>query len=465
MRKYFVLSIYFIGSSIYSFAQLGGDTLNQLNAIMNAYTADIPGAQVSIYRNGKKIFESVKGLANMELQVPLTIQSKLEAGSVSKQFTSAAILLLEQQGKLSLSDDIRKYFPEIKDYGTPITISHLLHHTSGLKDWGAIAEIAGWPRGSKAYTNDDVLQIIARQETLNNIPGAEFIYSNSNFNLQALLVKRLSGLELSAFTKKYIFIPAGMKHTEWRDDYTRIVPNRATAYEKTGEIYASNMPNENAYGNGGLITTTEDLLLWNEFYLQNKLGTAPLLEKQLALVPLNNGGYNNYAAGLFIDSINGYQRISHSGVTAGYRANLDHFPSLNLSIAWLSNNGHSSFSDIPAKLRNIFIGTPPAKPTTTKITETKNPPTIDAAIMETYIGNYHSAEADSKTSIEYSSGTLKLIVKPSKIFSITPTGVDSFAYPGMEIQFIRKKKKIIGYYISISRARKVYFKKNDASIN
>lgn len=256
-------------------AQLSNDTLELLNKIMNSYADNIPGAQVSMTRHNKIIFESAKGLSNLEYNVPLTLQSKLEAGSVSKQFTAAAILLLAQEGKLSLEDDIRKYFPEIPDYGHAITISHLLHHTSGLKDWGSIAEIAGWPRGTKAYSNEDVLAIIAAQKTLNNVPGGEFIYSNSNYNLQALIVKRITGLELSAFTKKYIFIPAGMTNTEWRDDYTRVVPNRATAYSKYGAVYATNMPNENAYGNGGLITTTEDLLKWNEFYTNNKFRYGP----------------------------------------------------------------------------------------------------------------------------------------------------------------------------------------------
>ncbi|MGL5946704.1 MAG: serine hydrolase domain-containing protein, partial [Sediminibacterium sp.] len=154
-KKVFFISS-FLFSSIIIHAQLSNDTLELLHKIMSSYADNIPGAQVSIARNNKIIFESAKGLANLEYNVPLTLQSKLEAGSVSKQFTAAAILLLAQEGKLSLQDDIRKYFPEIPDYGHTITISHLLHHTSGLKDWGSIAEIAGWPRGTKAYSNEDV---------------------------------------------------------------------------------------------------------------------------------------------------------------------------------------------------------------------------------------------------------------------------------------------------------------------
>lgn len=450
-------------TSIIIHAQLSNDTLELLHKIMSSYADNIPGAQVSIARNNKIIFESAKGLANLEYNVPITLQSKLEAGSVSKQFTAAAILLLAQEGKLSLQDDIRKYFPEIPNYGHTITISHLLHHTSGLKDWGSIVEIAGWPRGTKAYSNEDVLAIIAAQKTLNNIPGDEFIYSNSNYNLQALIVKRVTGLELAAFTKKNIFIPAGMTNTEWRDDYTRVVPHRATAYSKYGAIYATNMPNENAYGNGGLITTTEDLIKWNEFYTANKLGTSPLLNQQISLVPLNNGGYNNYAVGLFIDSLNGISRITHSGATAGYRANLDYFPTLKLSIAWLSNNADGGFSSIPRQLAEVFTGKPSIKPTTTTITENNKKPAYrtDSATQAQYVGVYHSIEANTGVTISYKNGSLLLQTKPDLIRTISPVKKDVFEYPGMTIEFVRKNKKIEGYYISIPRARRVFFKKDN----
>lgn len=458
-KKVFFISSLLL-SSVSMQAQLSSDTLTILNNIMNTYADNIPGAQVSITRNNKILFESAKGLANLEYNTPLTLQSKLEAGSVSKQFTAAAILLLAQEGKLSLQDDIRKYFPEIPDYGHTITISHLLHHTSGLKDWGSIVEIAGWPRGTKAYSNEDVLSIIAAQKTLNNIPGDEFIYSNSNYNLQALIVKRITGLELAAFTKKYIFIPAGMTSTEWRDDYSRVVPNRATAYSKYGAVYATNMPNENAYGNGGLITTTEDLLKWNNFYTNNKLGTAPLLQQQISLVPLNNGGYNNYAIGLFIDSINGIPRISHSGATAGYRANLDYFPTLNLSIAWLSNNADGSFSSIPRQLAEVFTGKPTTKSgianTTSSNTAVYNP---DSTILASYVGVYHSTEASTNSTISYKNGSLLLQIKPDLVRTISPIKTDTFTYPGMTLEFIRKKKKVEGYFVSISRARRVFFKR------
>lgn len=338
-----------------SFAQTWQDTLSQIEKVFNQYRAENPGCQLSISRNGQLIFSKAWGMADLERNVPLTGNSILEAGSVSKQFVAASILLLEQQGKLSLDDDVRKYIPELPVYGSPIRLRHMLHHTSGLRDWGSVAALTGWPRSRKFYSNDDALEIIARQKQLNNKPGDEYIYSNSNYNLFAIIVQRVSGLSLAAFTKKYIFEPAGMTHTQWRDDPNRIVPNRAIAYSKNDSSYETDMPNEYVYGNGGLLTTTEDLLKWCNYYQQGKLGTPSLLAKQVQTDPLNNGAMNNYAAGLVIQKVMGWNVISHSGSTAGYRAYIETFPDLGISLALLSNNSQFSLLSVVTNVSKIFV--------------------------------------------------------------------------------------------------------------
>src|SRR4026209_1459979 len=293
------LSFIFLTTYLFATAQSWQDTVARIEKIFARYKAGIPGAQLAIGRHGKVIFSKAWGMADMEHNVPLTTESISEAGSVSKQFTAAAILLLEQQGKLSLDDDVRKYVPELPDYGYKITLRQMMQHKSGIKDWGAVASIAGWPRSTKTYNNDDALYIISNQKTLNHKPGDEFLYSNSNYNLFAIIVQRVSGMSLADFTRKNIFDPAGMKHTQWRDNYKRIVPNRALAYSKSGTAYQTNMPNEYVYGNGGLLTTAEDLLIWNNYYLNGKLGNPSLLTKQLTTNPLNSGIMHSYAAGLF----------------------------------------------------------------------------------------------------------------------------------------------------------------------
>jgi CubicO group peptidase (beta-lactamase class C family) len=354
-KSFLILVTLFFGLT--SNAQGWPDTLARIEKIFSRYKAGIPGAQLSISRHGQQIFSKAWGMSDLEHGVPLTTTSLIEAGSVSKQFTAAAILLLEQEGKLSLNDPVRKYLPELPDYGKPITLRHMIQHVSGLKDWGSIAAIAGWPRSTKTYNNDDALYIVSLQKTLNNNPGDEYIYSNSNYNLLAVIVQRVSGMSLADYSKKKIFEPAGMTHTEWRADFRKVVPNRAIAYSKDETGYFTNMPNEYVYGNGGLLTTTEDLLKWNHYYLAGMLSGNGLLEKQLALTPLNNGRPNNYAAGLVVDKFRGWKQISHNGATAGYRSNLEHYPELGLSIAWLSNSSEFDRDtfDLTGAVTRLFV--------------------------------------------------------------------------------------------------------------
>jgi len=355
MRKIFIFTftVIFLDTAV---AQSQEDTAAMIEKIFSRYKPEIPGCQLSISRNGVVIFSKAWGMADMEHGVVLSTHSIIEAGSVSKQFTAASILLLEQQGKLSLEDDVRKYIPELPDYGTPVRLKHMLHHTSGFRDWGSVAWLAGWPRGTKAYRNEDALEIIASQKALNNKPGDEYIYSNSNYNLFAIIVQRVSGKSLAGFTHDNLFVPAGMVHTQWRDDLRRIVPDRAIAYDKTDNGYQADMPNEYVYGNGGLLTTTEDLLKWNAYYLNGKLGSPSLLSKQTAVDHFNNGAVNSYAAALFIQKTNGWDNIEHSGATAGYRSYLEYFPQLQLSIAWLSNSSQFDTAkvNVVREIENLF---------------------------------------------------------------------------------------------------------------
>jgi len=345
-------AIYFPAS-----AQNLSDTVNIINNLFHRYQPENPGGQLSISQSGKLIFSKAWGLADLDHHVPYTTITVSEAGSISKQFTAASILLLAQQGKLSLNDDVRKYFPQLPNYGSVIRLKNLLHHTSGLREWSDLAAITGWPRTTKAYGNEDVFKMLCRQKKLNNIPGTEFIYSNSNYVLLALIVEKVSGMTLSAFTQKYIFKPAGMTHTLWRDSYKKVVPNRAIAYSKNDGIYTIDMPNENVYGPGGLLTTTEDLLKWNDFYLNNKLGSPGLLQQQLTIEPIIGGAETHYAAGLFIDKLNGIKEIYHDGQTAGYVGIVESFPALHLSIAWLSNTTEfkPGLFDEVEQIENLFI--------------------------------------------------------------------------------------------------------------
>jgi CubicO group peptidase (beta-lactamase class C family) len=407
-------------TSITCFSQSRQDTIAMIEKAMDRYQTQNPGYQLSIKKKGEIIFSKAYGMADLERNIPLTLTSIIEAGSVSKQFTAAAILLLEQQGKLSLKDDIRKYIPEVPNYGTVITLEQMMHHTSGLRDWGSIAKLTGWERTTKTYTNNDALEIIAAQKELNNVPGAEFIYSNSNYNLLAIVVLRVSGKSLAEFTKQYIFTPANMSHTEWRDNHKRIVKDRAIAYSITKNGYETEMPNEDVYGNGGLLTTTEDLLKWNDYYLSGKLGTPSLFSKQTKTEAFNNGKMGKYGAGLFISKYRGTNSIEHDGATAGFRSDLVLFPDQNLSISFLSNTSQfdNESSSIIDTLKNIFIAKKEEAQGTTKKETTVH---ITESVLNSYAGWYKSDR----------SGTgIKIHVKDKNLFFgndlLTPVSENKF---------------------------------------
>lgn len=429
------------------------DTIALIDKAMAIYVPENPGAQLSIKLKDKIIFSKAYGNADLEHNVPLTLASKIEAGSVSKQFTAAAILLLEQQGKLSLNDDVRKYIPELPDYGNIITLEQMMHHTSGLKDWGSIAGLTGWGRSTKTYTNDDALSIIIVQKTLNNIPGAEFIYSNSNYNLFAIIVERVSGQSLADFTKQYIFVPAGMTNTEWRDNHNRIVKNRTIAYNLTKKGYKTNMPNEDVYGNGGLLTTTEDLLKWIDFYQSGKLGGPTLRSKQIKTEPFNNGKMSFYAAGLFIAKYKGHNNIGHDGATAGYRADLNTFPDMNLAIAFLSNTSQfdSAEPNLSLTLRNIFVSEkdqpePEKKETVVNVPET---------VLNSFEGWYKNDRTGSG---------IKLEVKDKKLFmnttALIPQSENTFKN-GQTLVEINNKNKTLNI---ISKTDTVPFSKVETAV-
>lgn len=403
--KKFILSIAFASICLFINAQSWQDTVAHLEKLFSRYKPSNPGAQLAISRNGNVIFSKAWGMADLEHNVPLTTQSVTEAGSVSKQFTAAAILLLEQQGKLSLDDDVRKYIPELPDYGYKISLRQMMQHKSGLKDWGAVASIGGWPRSTKTYNNDDALYIIANQKTLNHKPGDEYLYSNSNYNLFAIIVQRVSKMSLAEFTKKNIFEPAGMKNTQWRDDYKRIVANRAFAYSKVGPGYQTNMPNEHVYGNGGLLTTAEDLLLWCNYYVNGKLGNPSLLPKQIATSAFNNGVMHRYAAGLFVGNNKGWKAYSHDGATAGYRANLEVYPELGLAIAWLSNTSEfdGNAVNVAEAIGDFFV---PLRKIGEGIKDEGLPFEVEKTVLDNYAGWYRNSRTGGAVKLSVQNNAL-----------------------------------------------------------
>lgn len=356
-----VMSVIVLGASLLAppISRANGPTLARYGRAVDGMFRkwqgpEVPGCTVGIRTAGAETLYRSYGMANLAFDVPNSTATVFEAGSVSKQFTAAAILLLVQDGKLGLDDDIRKFLPELPDYGTPITVGELLSHTSGLRDWESIEDMAGWPVTTRVYSNKDVLAVASRQKALNFKPGTEFSYSNTGYNLLALVVRRVTGQSLAQFSHERIFAPLGMAHTQWRDDFRRVVKEQAVAYQPGKESYEESMPFEDDYGNGGLLTTVPDLLRWNDALATRKLGKF-VTEALQTRSKLSDGREISYGRGLYVVSFNGHREISHSGATAAYRAWLARYPQNGLSVAILCNAGDANVVELGHSIAGLFI--------------------------------------------------------------------------------------------------------------
>ncbi|MCC7052918.1 MAG: serine hydrolase [Gemmatimonadaceae bacterium] len=296
-----------------------------------------PGCAVGIAQGGRTLLERAYGMADLNAARALTPATILESGSVAKQFTAAAVLLLMQDGRLSLEDDVRTYVPELPAYARTITIRHLLTHTSGLREWSNLMEWQGWPRGTRLHTHTDVIDAITRQRSLNYPVGDHYSYTNSGFLLLRTVVERVSGMPFTRFTATRIFTPLGMRHTRWRDDFTEVVPGLAQAYSLRDGAWHLDMPFDNVIGAGGLLSTVGDWLTWNAALDAKALGPAvgDSLTRQMRLT---GGTTIQYALGVVVSSYRGTREIAHSGSTAGYSTYLARYPDLDhLSVAVMCN--------------------------------------------------------------------------------------------------------------------------------
>ena len=320
------------------------DKTGEIDKIFRWATQETPGCACAVAKDGKVVVNRAYGSADLERSVPLNVHSIFDAGSLTKQFVAAAILLLVKEERLSLSDDVRKYIPQLPDYGHTITIDHLLTHTSGIRDWTGMLPLAAG--------NEDALTMILRQRSLNFVPGEEWSYSNSGYVLLKEIVARASGLPFADFTRKRIFEPLGMKSTSYREDMREVIRNRALAYDKGRNGWRLAMLLDNDRGGGGILSTAADLLIWNEA-LAYKTLSAFVTEKIQEPARLKNGRLLSYARGLFIDkSPDGSRFWWHSGSADGYKSLLGRFPEHSLSIAIMCNSGDGT--DRVSFARRIF---------------------------------------------------------------------------------------------------------------
>lgn len=348
-----------------------------------------PGAAIAVIKDGVVVYKRGYGSANLEYNVPITPQTVFHVASVSKQFTAFAITLLANQGKLSLDDDIRKHLPEVPDFGKKITIRHLIHHTSGLRDQWTLLGMAGW-RLDDVITKEHIMKMVRHQKELNFDPGAENLYSNTGYTLLAVIVERVSGQSFRDYTEANIFKPLGMTNTHFHDDHERIVKNRAYSYTSAGAGGGFKAAPLN-YANVGatsLFTTAEDLARWVINFEEKKIGGAEVIKQMHQQGVLTSGKEINYAFGLGIGPYRGLNTVGHAGGDAAYRSFAFWFPDQRFGVVVLSNFGSLNPQQMAQRIADIYLAdklTPdPPKPATAERKAVK----VDPAILESCAGRY-----------------------------------------------------------------------------
>ncbi len=317
-----------------------------------------PGCAVGVYRNGEVAFAQGYGMADLNQGIAISPRTVFYIASTSKQFAAASLQLLVAQGKVSLGDPLQKYIPEMPAYATGVTLAHVLHHLSGIRDYLGLWGLSG-RSGSDEIPEEAALELITRQQALDFAPGSRWSYSNSNYFLISLIVKRVSGMSLRAFAQAHIFGPLGMTQTHFHDDKSEVVPHRAEGYEPDGKGgYRVVRTSFALVGDGGLYTTVEDLARWDETFFNNRLsGGGPAFIQRLTTPGvLNTGDATDYASGLFIRPYRGQPTISHGGSFIGYRAELLRFPAQHTSVAVLCNDYTAASEAMATQVADVVLG-------------------------------------------------------------------------------------------------------------
>lgn len=466
MWRTFLVIIFNLSALCYS----EGQVLNtvQIDSIFRDWNrSDEPGGAVGIIRNGKLLYSKGFGMADLEHGVTNTPNTVFYLASVSKQFTAFCILLLEEQGKLSLDDTIQKYLPDFPVYDRPIAISHLIHHTSGLRDYSTLIDLQG-----RSYLEDiserEVYELIKRQKSLNFSPGDEYMYSNSGYFLLAKIVEMVSHQTLREFAAENIFKPLGMSSTTFLDDNRMLIKNRAFSYEKNkgGESFNNIIRRFDLVGSGGVYSTIEDLARWDHNFDDNTLGKGgqSIITRMFEEDTLTNGTPSGYAVGLEKKTYRDAKRVSHSGSNAGYRTFFIRFPEHRLTVVLLSNRRDGDLGKV-FKVADVILGDqlisiPP--PVSGQSTTKKDKPdfALNENEMKKLTGVYFNEELNSFYSIVIRDHRLQLSVNNSDFLPLQvndATSVNSETFG--DFLFVKRNQKVKGFNLSIPRVKKIYFEK------
>ena len=414
---------------------LSNSQREQIDALFKEYEVGArPGCALAVGRNGAAVYARGYGFADLEHNVRITPATLFDIGSVSKQFTAAAVILLELDGKLALADDVRKYIPELPSYGSTITIDHLMHHTSGLRDYNALLSLAGIDE--KDLSNDaQALALIARQRGLNFPTGSRYEYSNTGYFLLSVIVQRVSGRSLAQFARERLFLPLGMSHAQFRDRHDTIIPGRALGYAaaqseedadppgKDPPHFVNALSNWEQTGDGSLHLSVEEALKWNDNFHDPRIGGRALVERLQQTGALTNGEPISYARGLSVDRYRGVKRVQHGGNWVGYNAMLARFPEQRTSIAVFCNFEGAEAAALSNKVADVLLADvlQPASPTAAGRNVAAAPSSHGR-----FVGSYFADQTQTVFEVSESAQVLTLKIG-SMSLPLAPVGPASFA--------------------------------------
>jgi len=383
---------------------------------------DSPGCSVGIIRDGGLIFTRGYGSANLDYGVPLDESSVFYIASTSKQFAAAAIARLVLDGQLSLDDEVQDHVPELPRYEWPVRIRHLVHHTSGLRDYLTLMSLAGQSY-EDYWDNASGLELLKRQKALNFEPGSEYLYSNSGYVLLAEIVERVTGQTLHEYTREEFFGPLEMSATHWGEDLARVVPNRVVSYGRRDDAtYRTWLKNFHGKGDGNLLTTVEDLAQWDRIFYEDTGRWAELTDLTLTRGTLNDGTAQDYAFGLGHGEYREIATVSHGGGMLGFRTQFLRFPGERFSVICLCNLGSINASRLSNRLADIWLFESDAPPAEGQQRESADDeaPSWDPGAEELgrFAGSYHSEELDVSYEVELRDGALH-VVQPNDSTELT----------------------------------------------
>jgi CubicO group peptidase (beta-lactamase class C family) len=447
-----------------AFAQESDEAItDQVDAIFAEWdNPNSAGCALGVIQDGEFVYRRGYGMANIEHSILLSSKSVFYIASTSKQFMAASIIMLAERGRLSLDDDVRKHVPELPDYGNTITIRHMLHHTSGLRDYLEL-----WPLAGEYYedvhTADEILELIVRQKGLNFEPGDEYSCSNSGYFLLSVIVERVSGQSLREFAHENIFEPLGMGNAHFHTDRNHIVPHRAIGhFQREDGSMAMYMSNFEQVGSGGLYTNVDALLLWDRNFYDDVLSDGTLMEELHRRGVLNDGDTLSHAAGLMIGEHRGLRTVSHAGSFLNYKTELLRFPNQRFSVVCLCNLGHLVPARLARQVADVYLADLLAEePEQEELPEPEaaaEPLSLDASLLAEYAGQYYSEELGVVYRFRVTGSALYLIGRNLPAGPLEATAEDSFVTGNVDYEFVRDEAgEVSGVTVSNPWARGIEF--------